>query len=222
MVRTSWLVPGFYEASGNLDLQSNARDNHVEAWRPRAMSDYCRSSGNPDLTDDPELHCRAPRESRPRPRSAADRRLRLRPRAVGAERPAQRRPLLPLQTLSAPHRRRGIAGGPGRSGLVPGDLRRGIDSRLVSPRRLREALLRRVRLGPVQPPPRRPRRADGQARQLRQRPGGPAKRPPVRRLRLHLGGDPRRRSAAVRRAGATVSPRRAPGRVWDHSRARGA
>jgi hypothetical protein len=39
MVRTSCLVPVFYEASGNLDLQSNARNNHVEACRPRAMSD---------------------------------------------------------------------------------------------------------------------------------------------------------------------------------------
>ena len=43
MVRTSWLVPGFYEASGNLDLQSNARNNHVEACRPRAMWVHCRS-----------------------------------------------------------------------------------------------------------------------------------------------------------------------------------
>ncbi len=37
MVRSSWFFPGFYEASGNLDLQSNARNNHVEACRPRAF-----------------------------------------------------------------------------------------------------------------------------------------------------------------------------------------
>jgi pyruvate/2-oxoglutarate dehydrogenase complex dihydrolipoamide dehydrogenase (E3) component len=37
MVRTYWLVPGFYEASGNLDLQPFARIDHVEACRPRAM-----------------------------------------------------------------------------------------------------------------------------------------------------------------------------------------
>ena len=36
MVRTSWLVPVFYEASGNLDLQPFARIDHVEACRPRA------------------------------------------------------------------------------------------------------------------------------------------------------------------------------------------
>ena len=38
MVRTYWLVPGFNEASGNLDLQPFARIDHVEACRPRAMS----------------------------------------------------------------------------------------------------------------------------------------------------------------------------------------
>jgi hypothetical protein len=38
MVRTYWLVPVFYEASGNLDLQPFARTDHVEACRPRAMS----------------------------------------------------------------------------------------------------------------------------------------------------------------------------------------
>src|SRR5512146_3042367 len=37
MVRTYWLVPGFNEASGNLDLQPFARIDHVEACRPRAM-----------------------------------------------------------------------------------------------------------------------------------------------------------------------------------------
>ena len=37
MVRTYWLVPGFNEASGNLDLQPFARIDQVEACRPRAM-----------------------------------------------------------------------------------------------------------------------------------------------------------------------------------------
>ncbi len=37
MVRSSWFFLGFYEASRNLDLQSDARNNHVEACRPRAM-----------------------------------------------------------------------------------------------------------------------------------------------------------------------------------------
>jgi pyruvate/2-oxoglutarate dehydrogenase complex dihydrolipoamide dehydrogenase (E3) component len=37
MVRTYWLVPGFNEASGNLDLQPFARVDHVEACRPRAL-----------------------------------------------------------------------------------------------------------------------------------------------------------------------------------------
>jgi pyruvate/2-oxoglutarate dehydrogenase complex dihydrolipoamide dehydrogenase (E3) component len=40
MVRTYWFVPGFNEASGNLDLQPFARIDHVEACRPRA---YCSS-----------------------------------------------------------------------------------------------------------------------------------------------------------------------------------
>jgi hypothetical protein len=37
MVRTYWLVPVFYEASGHLDLQPFARIDRVEACRPRAM-----------------------------------------------------------------------------------------------------------------------------------------------------------------------------------------
>ncbi len=40
MVRTYWLVPVFYEASGNLGLQPFARADQVEACRPRAMSPY--------------------------------------------------------------------------------------------------------------------------------------------------------------------------------------
>ena len=38
MVRTYWLVPGFNEASDNLDLQPFALNDRVEACRPRAMS----------------------------------------------------------------------------------------------------------------------------------------------------------------------------------------
>ncbi len=45
MVRTYWLVPGFNEASGNLDLQPFARTDHVEACRPRAMCSDCTESG---------------------------------------------------------------------------------------------------------------------------------------------------------------------------------
>ena len=45
MVRTYWLVPGFNEASGNLDLQPFARIDHVEACRPRAMCSDCTESG---------------------------------------------------------------------------------------------------------------------------------------------------------------------------------
>ncbi len=42
MVRTYWFVPGFNEASGNLDLQPFARIDHVEACRPRyALSIAC-------------------------------------------------------------------------------------------------------------------------------------------------------------------------------------
>ncbi len=37
MVRTYGFVPGFNEASDNLDLQPNARTDHVEACRPRAL-----------------------------------------------------------------------------------------------------------------------------------------------------------------------------------------
>ena len=46
MVRTYWFVPGFNEASGNLDLQPFARVDHVEACRPHAccVSD-CTVSG---------------------------------------------------------------------------------------------------------------------------------------------------------------------------------
>jgi hypothetical protein len=35
MVRTYWFVLGFNEASSNLDLQPFARDDLVEACRPR-------------------------------------------------------------------------------------------------------------------------------------------------------------------------------------------
>jgi pyruvate/2-oxoglutarate dehydrogenase complex dihydrolipoamide dehydrogenase (E3) component len=45
MVRTYWFVPGFNEASGNLDLQPFARTDHVEACRPRAMYTDCTESG---------------------------------------------------------------------------------------------------------------------------------------------------------------------------------
>jgi len=37
MVRTYWLAPVFYEASGNLDLRPFARTDQIEACRPRAM-----------------------------------------------------------------------------------------------------------------------------------------------------------------------------------------
>ncbi len=46
MVRTYWFVPGFNEASGNLDLQPFARVDHVEACRPRAICALnCTGSG---------------------------------------------------------------------------------------------------------------------------------------------------------------------------------
>ena len=45
MVRTYWLVPGFNEASGNLDLQPFARTDRIEACRPRAMCTDCTESG---------------------------------------------------------------------------------------------------------------------------------------------------------------------------------
>jgi pyruvate/2-oxoglutarate dehydrogenase complex dihydrolipoamide dehydrogenase (E3) component len=45
MVRTYWLVPGFNEASGNLDLQPFARTDRIEACRPRAMWTDCTESG---------------------------------------------------------------------------------------------------------------------------------------------------------------------------------
>src|SRR6476469_3645669 len=52
MVRTYWLVPGFNEASGNLDLQPFARTDHVEACRPRAMCSDCTESGrNTGMTE---------------------------------------------------------------------------------------------------------------------------------------------------------------------------
>ena len=47
MVRTYWLVPGFNEASGNLDQQPFARIDHVEACRPRAWcASNCSLSGS--------------------------------------------------------------------------------------------------------------------------------------------------------------------------------
>ena len=46
MVRTYWFVPGFNEASGNLDLQPFARVDHVEACRPHADCAWnCTVSG---------------------------------------------------------------------------------------------------------------------------------------------------------------------------------
>ena len=46
MVRTYWFVPGFNEASGNLDLQPFARVDHVEACRPRALRIKLYGVGN--------------------------------------------------------------------------------------------------------------------------------------------------------------------------------
>jgi pyruvate/2-oxoglutarate dehydrogenase complex dihydrolipoamide dehydrogenase (E3) component len=45
MVRTYWFVPGFNEASGNLDLQPFARTDQIEACRPRALQMDCTVSG---------------------------------------------------------------------------------------------------------------------------------------------------------------------------------
>src|SRR3954453_22132934 len=45
MVRTYWFLPGFNEASGNLDLQPFARTDQIEACRPRAMWTDCTESG---------------------------------------------------------------------------------------------------------------------------------------------------------------------------------
>ena len=45
MVRTYWLAPVFYEASGNLDLRPFARIDQIEACRPRAMSRSIVRSG---------------------------------------------------------------------------------------------------------------------------------------------------------------------------------
>jgi hypothetical protein len=40
MVRTYWFFPVFNEASGNLDLQPFARNDHIDTCRPRAMSTH--------------------------------------------------------------------------------------------------------------------------------------------------------------------------------------
>src|SRR5260221_687228 len=48
MVRTYWLVPVFYEASGNLDLRPFARIDQIEACRPRAMCLDCTLSCVPE------------------------------------------------------------------------------------------------------------------------------------------------------------------------------
>jgi pyruvate/2-oxoglutarate dehydrogenase complex dihydrolipoamide dehydrogenase (E3) component len=48
MVRTYWLVPVFYEASGNLDLQPFARIDQIEACRPRAMCLHCTVRSMPE------------------------------------------------------------------------------------------------------------------------------------------------------------------------------
>jgi hypothetical protein len=55
MVRTYWLVPVFYEASGNLDLQPFRTIDHVEACRPRAMYATNGSRGRLDRVDPPHL-----------------------------------------------------------------------------------------------------------------------------------------------------------------------
>jgi hypothetical protein len=48
MVRTYWLVPGFNEASGNLDLQPFARADQVEACHPRAVCLLILPAQRPD------------------------------------------------------------------------------------------------------------------------------------------------------------------------------
>jgi pyruvate/2-oxoglutarate dehydrogenase complex dihydrolipoamide dehydrogenase (E3) component len=55
MVRTYWFVLGFNEASSNLDLQPFARDDHVEACRPRAITAWdCTLSGNGACMSEPK------------------------------------------------------------------------------------------------------------------------------------------------------------------------
>jgi dihydrolipoamide dehydrogenase len=48
MVRTYWFLPGFNEASGNLDLRPFARIDQIEACRPRAMCPDCTLSEMPE------------------------------------------------------------------------------------------------------------------------------------------------------------------------------
>src|SRR5665811_2635401 len=48
MVRTYWLVPVFYEASGNLDLQPFARTDRIEACRPLLCAFDCTLIAMPE------------------------------------------------------------------------------------------------------------------------------------------------------------------------------
>ena len=65
--------------------------------------------------------------------------------------------------------------------------------------RLREAVLRRLRVAALQPQPRRRPPDEHPARSLRRRPRRAPAVAPVRGVRRRLGADPRRRAAALRR-----------------------
>lgn len=150
------------------------------------------------------------RRRQPACHDAAERRLRLRRRPLAALGAADRLRLLPLQALSAPHRNLGLDERPGARRHVHAHRRRGLDPRLAAGDRLAQALLRRMRLGPVHDQSRgrlADRDADGRLRRGSRR---APRLSPVHRLRAGMGAGARRRPPPLRGAGRlrAARPRR--------------
>src|SRR3954453_12475319 len=141
------------------------------------------------------------------PHARADRPLQLRGRPVRDRRAADRRRLLPLHPVPAPDRRRGVAAGRYPAWDAAHRRRRGPDPLVAARGRVRQAVLLRLRLAPVQPGSGASGEALGTPRRRRRRPGRAAAAPPPRRDGGGVGAATRRRIAAPRRL--TDSRRRA-------------
>jgi hypothetical protein len=121
---------------------------------------------------------------------------------VRGRRAARHSRLLPLHALPEADWYRLIGPGASRRSFASNPRGRGARPRLPAPVRLREALLRSVRLEPLQPQSLRCVADERPPRRFRLRSGRETKLAPVRRLRSSVGADSGRRVASLRRGQA--------------------
>lgn len=112
--------------------------------------------------------------------------------------------LLPLHALPTAERDSRLRERAPQAGIVSRPLRRGEPARVEAGGRVGEVVLWRLRVGALQPRPRRSRADEHPLGRLRRRSGNQAERTLIRRLRRPLGDDPGRRAAALPRERARL------------------